>query len=300
MTLRSRARSLLMQAAVAGHADELFLQFHKPDPRSQALVVAMHETPANLESSLRAQLDWASKHFRIGTLDDLAELWTRRNGEAIADRRPLLLFTFDDGRESNYTIAAPVLESFGGRGVFFIVPGFAEDALTDHSLSFYRSRLNPDCGPNREVCEDWRPMNPAQIADLANRGHSIGNHTSTHRRLQNLSPAELEFEIGDSARRLASWIGKAADAFAWTFSWDAIDKDAWEVVRRYHRFCFAPCAGVVDASSDDPSLLWRREIEARYSPPEYRLCYSGLMDLWWAGRRKQLRRMLKPTSGIPE
>jgi len=71
-------------------------------------------------------------------------------------------------------------------------------------------------------------MTPAQIADLAARGHTIGNHTLTHERLVDLSPETLEREIGDSARQLASWTKKPVDAFAWTFGWDAIDAMAGE------------------------------------------------------------------------
>ena len=139
-------------------------------------------------------------------------------------------------------------------------------------------------------------MNPEQVIDLASRGHAIGNHTLTHERLVGLPSEQLEREIGDSARKLASWTKRPVDAFAWTFGWDSIDSDAWETIRRYHRFCFSPCAGPIDSRHDDPSLLWRREIEVRYSTPELRFSYSGLVDLWWRGRRKKLRDMLRDES----
>ena len=136
-------------------------------------------------------------------------------------------------------------------------------------------------------------MNPPQIAELAARGHAIGNHTLSHERLVGLSPEKLEREIGDSARLIGSWTAKPVDAFAWTFGWDAADADAWKVIRRYHRFCFAPCPGAIDAGRDTPSLMWRREIEVKYSAAEYRFLYSGLVDLWWSTRRGRLRQMLK-------
>ena len=301
MNLRTRTRSLAIQAAALFRAQEM--HFQTLDPQSQALVVAMHETPPSLAANFRTQLEWASQHFKIGSLEDLAGLWAPRT-QAKPACKPLLLFTFDDGRESNYTVAAPLLESFGGRGVFFIVPAFAETSGSPHSLHFYRTKINPDfnsrcdsgCESRHHESEDWKPMSPSQIADLAARGHAIGNHTATHRRLLNLSSADLEQEIVDSARQLASWTGKPVEAFAWTFGWDSIDRNAWEVARRYHRFCFSPCAGIVHAARDQPSLLWRREIEARYSAPEYRFAYSGIVDLWWAGRRRSLRNLVKPSS----
>ena len=150
-----------------------------------------------------------------------------------------------------------------------------------------------DSRPGDEKWEDWKPMNPTQIGDLAARGHAIGNHTLTHQRLAGLSPEALEHEIGDSARKLASWTGRPVEAFAWTFGWDAIDANAWEVIRRHHRFCFAPCAGVIDSRDDSPDLLWRREIEVKYGCGISLSFYSGLVDPWWGTRRNFLRRMLQ-------
>jgi len=172
------------------------------------------------------------------------------------------------------------------------VPAFAECA-DDAALAFYRSRINPNSRPGDEKWEDWKPMSPGQIGELAARGHAIGNHTLTHKRLAGLSPEALESEIGDSARKLALWTKKPVEAFAWTFGWNAIDANAWEVIRRYHRFCFSPCAGAIDSRKDSPDLLWRREVEVKYSAAEYRFLYSGLVDPWWSTRRSRLRRMLQ-------
>ena len=103
----------------------------------------------------------------------------------------------------------------------------------------------------------------------------------------------LEREIGEGARKLISWTKQPVDVLPGAFEWDAIDANAWDVIRRYHRFCFAPCAGVIDRRRDTPSLLWRREIEVKYSAAEYRFIYSGLVDPWWSTRRNKLRKMLQ-------
>jgi peptidoglycan/xylan/chitin deacetylase (PgdA/CDA1 family) len=292
MISRNQARAFLIQTANITGLSSLALDLQKRNPQARALVVAAHETPAILETQFREQLEFVSQHFSIASLESFAQLWDpglKRDNSS----KPLLLFTFDDGRESNYTVAAPLLESFGGRGVFFVVPAFAERAATEDALSFYGTSMNPDSKSTDADIKDWRPMNPAQIADLTRRGHAIGNHTLTHTRLVGLSPETLEHEIGDSARLLASWTGKPVDAFAWTFGWDAIDANAWRAIQRYHRFCFSPCAGLIDPRYDHPSLLWRREIEVRYPAPEYRFCYSGLVDFFWRSRRDRLRNMVQ-------
>lgn len=293
MTLRNQARSFLIDAANVFGANALALKTQRQ--RAHGIVIAMHETPARLQAKFREQLEWASKHFAITSLEGFAQLWNEpKSGRG----KPLLLYTFDDGRESNYTVAAPLLESFGGRGVFFVAPAFAECAGQEHALCFYRARINPGLWQGQENAENWQPMNPTQIADLAARGHAIGNHTLTHERLGGLTDEQLEREIGDSARKLAAWTKKKIDAFAWTFGWDSIDANAWHIVQRYHRFCFSPCAGAIDSRLDRPSLLWRREVELRYSQAELRFSYSGLVDLWWRNRRKRLRRML--LSSLPQ
>lgn len=293
---RSRARSLAIRATTLAHLDRLAFHLQTAVRADRfGLIVGVHETPESLRSQFREQLDWVAQRFAITSLEGFAKIWDRNSGRDGAAKPPVL-FTFDDGRESNYTVAAPLLESFGGRGVFFVVPRFAECPASE-ALAFYRSHINPNSRPGDETWEDWKPMNPAQIADLAARGHAIGNHTMSHTRLRGLSPQNLEREIGDSAGRITEWTRKPVEAFAWTFGWDAVDAEAWNVIRRYHRFCFAPCPGAIYADRDTPSLMWRREIEVKYSKAEYRFLYSGSVDLWWSTRRRRLRRMLRAQNG---
>jgi peptidoglycan/xylan/chitin deacetylase (PgdA/CDA1 family) len=291
MNLRNRVRALCIQISVLARLDELAL-FLRARRGRYGVVVGVHETPMSLEGRFRKQLEWAARHFSIVDLEGFVTLWegpdSRPNG------KPPLLFTFDDGRESNYLIAAPLLEQFGTRGVFFVVPEFVA-APQEKALTYYRARVNPDSKPGDEVWEDWKPMTAAQIGDLAARGHVVGSHTWSHSRLDGLPPEALEREIGDSARKIRSWTGKDVDAFAWTFAWDAVDRNAWKVIRRYHRYCFAPCAGDIQGGRDIPTLIWRREIEVDYSQQEFRFQYSGLGDPVWARRRERLRQRL----GVP-
>jgi peptidoglycan/xylan/chitin deacetylase (PgdA/CDA1 family) len=296
MNIRNQARAFLIHVGNLFRADVLAMYVQRLRcHRSHAVVVAMHETPELLRAEFRQQLEFAAQHFTITSLEDFAKLW-EHPAPPVANSQPLLLFTFDDGRESNYTVAAPLLESFGGRGLFFVVPAFAELAGTKRALYFFQNRINPNSKLGDEDGADWKPMSPAQISDLASRGHAIGNHTLNHEGLRGLSAVDLEREIKDSAGKLALWTGKPVDCFAWTFGWDAIDAKAWQAILRRHRFCFSPCAGIIDPRRDRPSLLWRREIEARYSVAELRFAYSGLVDLWWGSRRRKLRDMLRESS----
>jgi peptidoglycan/xylan/chitin deacetylase (PgdA/CDA1 family) len=250
-----------------------------------------HATPTASAAGLRCQLAWALERFRALDLDALGDLWRHPQPQA----RPGLLLTFDDGLASNYHVAAPLLESIGARGVFFVCPGFAglEGA---RAREFYLERLARRRDEPLDK-ETWTPMTPRQIADLAARGHAIGNHTYTHAPLGSIPPARLAHEIVRSRETLEAWTGRPVRAFAWTYSWDQITPPAWNLARAQHEFCFAPCAGVTDAACDRPDLIWRSHAEAAYPPYEYRFIYSRLPALVTRVRRWRLASRLRNANG---
>lgn len=93
-----------------------------------------------------------------------------------------IVFTFDDGGVSFYTKAAPVLEKYGFRGVFFI------------STSYI--------GTSGFLTE-------VQIKELSNRGHIIGSHTHTHPDdISKLSREEVRREWKQSYDTLVGILGE--------------------------------------------------------------------------------------------
>ncbi len=260
------------------------------------LVIEMHETPEQDESRFRQQLEWVARHFTLVDLPTFARLWQeyRTNPRAFreSNSRPPLLFTFDDGRLNNYTVAARVLESFGARGVFFVVPQFVQ-CNPQEARQFYYSRIDTRQLPPDLPEEETRSMTPQQIADLARRGHCIGNHTYSHVNLRTLPESQLHHEIVESAAQIAAWAGQPVDAFAWTFSWDSITPLAWKLIQQHHRFCFAPCPGSVDCRADSQNLIWRTEVEVAYPPSDFRFMYAGLADPLWRSKRVLLRAALR-------
>ena len=79
-----------------------------------------------------------------------------------------IVFTFDDGGVSFYTIIAPILEEYGWRGIFFISTKFV--------------------GTNAF-------LNQKQIVDLSKRGHIIGAHSHCHKVLTDISLEEVKYEL---------------------------------------------------------------------------------------------------------
>lgn len=284
MSARSLARRMIIDAMTltgtdARHRGRLL---REPGAGRCVRIALGHATPKSGMDAFRRQIEWASKHFEI---IDFARFKTLCTDPNAALRKPGLLFTFDDGLLSNAEVGATVLEEFGARGVFFVVPGFS--ALSGAAArAFFRERIQGN------AAIDDLPMTPAHMRELADRGHTIGNHTRTHTRLSQTPESELHDEIVGSAAVIEDWIGRPVETFAWTFAWDAITPRAYEMIRARHAYCFSPCPGLVRIDSNTPKLVWRTNVEAFADLRLSRFMCSGLGDVAWASRRTQLAAML--------
>lgn len=102
-------------------------------------------------------------------------------------RTRAVVVTFDDGHESNRTLALPILQKLGARAVFFVTtdfigkPGF---------------------------------MTAAQVCELADAGMLVGSHGHTHRFLDSLDEAQLREELETSVRILAAATGKSIETIS--------------------------------------------------------------------------------------
>jgi peptidoglycan/xylan/chitin deacetylase (PgdA/CDA1 family) len=245
-------------------------------------VLFFHGTPASYAAEFRRQIAWLKEHFELIDF----ETFTQRLAAPRTTDRPALLLTFDDGFVSNYAVAAPILEDAGVRGVFFVVPTFSLAGEAE-SRAFFTEKLHGK--PERYE----RAMTPAEIRDLAERGHTIGNHTYTHARLSVSPAAEYRHEILDAADTIESWIDRPVEAFAWPYVWNGITPEAHQLVTARHRYCFSPCTGLIDPRRDSPALLWRTGAEVDRSFEEFRFQCSGLADHVGALRRARLKSLAR-------
>lgn len=88
---------------------------------------------------------------------------------------------FDDGWDSQYTVAYPKLESAGLTGTFYII---TRQLLDDDFSGF---------------------MSIAEVKDLYAHGEEIGDHTQTHPHLPQLTRAQQYKEIVGAKNDLISW-----------------------------------------------------------------------------------------------
>ncbi|MDP4131859.1 MAG: polysaccharide deacetylase family protein [Bacteroidota bacterium] len=102
-------------------------------------------------------------------------------------KQPILI-SFDDTHEEHFSIAAPILERYGYRGVFFIMtvaigkPGY---------------------------------MTAAEIKALSDRGHIIACHTWDHPDVRKLNENQWHFQLDNSRSRLEQITGRPVKYFAY-------------------------------------------------------------------------------------
>jgi peptidoglycan/xylan/chitin deacetylase (PgdA/CDA1 family) len=92
-----------------------------------------------------------------------------------------VMLHFDDATKGHYFNVAPQLENVGMQGVFFVPTG----------------KIGGD-----------RYLSVRQVQALAAKGHSIECHGHTHRRLDKLTPDDVETELATSVSLIAAWTGR--------------------------------------------------------------------------------------------
>jgi peptidoglycan/xylan/chitin deacetylase (PgdA/CDA1 family) len=110
-------------------------------------------------------------------------------GEALGarDDEGRVCLTFDDGCESDFLFAAPLLKEFGFNATFYVVAGFIGR----------RGYLSV-----------------SQLRELSQAGFEIGSHSQTHAYLSNLDDARLGEEIKGSKGALEQLTGQSVKHFS--------------------------------------------------------------------------------------
>ena len=175
-----------------------------------------------------AQLSYlADAGWTAVTADQLAAWYAAR----ICPPAKVFVASFDDGDLDAYSNAAPILEGLGMRGTFFIIAG-------------------------RDGTQGT--MTNAQVADLAARGHTIGNHTLDHDNLRKLDPTELRHQIEGAQQVLQQVLGYRPQTFAYPYG-RFTDAVVQAVAESGFDLGFTVRAGAIE-STTDPMLSKRIEV----------------------------------------
>ncbi|MCZ4090866.1 polysaccharide deacetylase family protein [Sinorhizobium psoraleae] len=173
-----------------------------------------------------------------GLVDRLANrvIWRfARQRRSLATETPLVSFTFDDVPDSALDHGATILERHGARGTFYIAGGLAGQVEPDRTL-----------------------ISPAGCGELLARGHEIGCHTFSHRRIRDMSVAALSRDLDRNADYLQN-VGVTPAAANFAFPYNA----AWPLARTELRRRYRTCRGggeAINRGPVDPLMLKAVEI----------------------------------------
>ena len=151
-------------------------------------------SPEEFEKQMNLLYQWG---YRTITVEQLAEAIQRG---AQLPNRPILL-TFDDGSETVYTDALPIMQKYGFTGTAYIVYNYIGAGLF---------------------------MDREEVRELYAAGWEIGSHSVSHLELPS-RPGKQEDEIVSSRRRLESYLDLPVLSFAYPFG--AYDSDSLGFVK---------------------------------------------------------------------
>jgi hypothetical protein len=211
------------------------------DISDQHAVAAL--SPAVFQSGL-ARLRAAE--FHTVTLEDVAECLrpsgctTSGQAERNAPRslpKDAFALTFDDGCESVFSQAFPVLQQHGLSATVFLTVG-------DRPVTASEARL-----PSATGCTmlSW-----GEIREMQRCGIAFGAHTLTHPNLTRLPPDRAEAEICTSQAVIADALGVAVLTFAYPYGY--YDDRTRDVVRQHFACACSARMGLVSAASDPYAL----------------------------------------------
>ena len=183
--------------------------------------------PATLFGRIMMRL--AGEGFTSMTISQVADTLARRH--PLPDRT--LAITFDDGFESTFTRALPVLRDLGMTAtVFVLAEGASTEGLAGRPAPFQgRDRLSWD-----------------EVEHLQQHGWEIGAHGISHTDLTRLSPAAVDLEVSQAKELLEARLGVRVTSFAYPFGRHT--PSTVHAVRRRYRCACSDELGLVHGGTD--------------------------------------------------
>lgn len=168
-----------------------------------------------------------------------------------------IAITFDDGNESDYTIAAPELKDRAMSATFFpVINTIGESGKLDKK----------------------------QIRSLRDDGFGIGSHGLTHRNLVSLDANHQLEELTKSRTELAEITGDEVKAFAFPYG------SYSRALLNYTMEAGYSCAMTTEVMLNDPAdnnfLVHRWNVRRTTTLEEFRQMISGCGELGWGVRTK--------------
>jgi len=146
---------------------------------------------------------------------------------------PAIAITFDDGYESVYTQAFPMIQRLGMKATVFLTVGSSTSKNSD-------LRLKPQ---NNRRMLSWR-----EIREMHSYGIEFGAHTLTHPDLTRISIARATTEIIDSKQRIEDALSTEVSCFAYPFG--SYNQNILEIVKSNFLCAYTTKLGLASSTND--------------------------------------------------
>ncbi|MDW8078908.1 MAG: polysaccharide deacetylase family protein [Thermoguttaceae bacterium] len=157
-------------------------------------IIYLHGVPPEFADRFRELVDYFSKHFEIVPYSEAVH--RLRTGALL---RPCMAITFDDADQTVYDYARPILDARNLRPCVFAVADYLTKGWT------YRE-------PRQRKVMSWEAL--AECADL---GWEVGNHTFSHPNLVNCSNHAVLEEVEKNKVTLERHLGRKIVHFAYPY-----------------------------------------------------------------------------------
>jgi peptidoglycan/xylan/chitin deacetylase (PgdA/CDA1 family) len=295
---RPNIRNLVSMLACGVGLPETARALQKLTSRVHIRAVNAHATPPHLRDNMRRQLEMLRMWFEPARLADVAELLDTGSWRGEKSGKPGLLFCYDDGGYTNYSVAAPTLEEFGFSGLFFLPVGFLDCPIQEQAA--WAKARDISANPETDSAPDGRLAMTWEEARSLLAKHEIGAHTRTHCRMwPTVSADQIRDEIVVAKRDLEGRIGQTVDSFCYVGGEVAAHSPIAAAMIREARFKLAFSTGSAPITEEsNPLSLQRTQLEADFPLTRAKVSGSGLIDLYFYPRRRSIVAAMEDESAL--
>ena len=171
------------------------------------------------------------------------------------------VMTFDDGYETVYKVAFPIMQNYGMSATIFLTVGEKGNQKTDERLPSLEGRSM---------------LNWYEIQEMKRWGIEFGAHTLTHPDLTRLPQDRMETEICDSKKIIENILGTPIFCFAYPYG--RYNDSVLKLVQQYFACASSDKLGFITLNSDPYAL---ERIDAYYLRTEK--LFNLMLTRWFSG-----------------
>lgn len=246
-------------------------------------MVCFHDTGRHELDQLRRIVEfWGARGGAFARPDDVDDLVAGAWPTTGSDR---LLFTFDDGLDSNHR-AAQVLADLGLSAVFFVVPSFLGRSTTEFLALHERNGVQAFAPPEYAF---RRGMSHQQAREVVAMGHRLGAHNDAHRSLGALHRTEdVAYDIQRALDGVAELTGAPCHDYAYAFGQPEHLSDAAAAYLQERVPRVYACHRGLNRPGSGPAFLLRHAVDPTHPWPFIRACLTGAGDAHLRHRADEL------------